>query len=330
VPSDGQRRGSRITGIIASALGLALFTWFVRRIGAAEIWEGLTEVGWGLLAIVAIAGVRFALRATAWRTCLEPPHTMPFASAFAAVLAGDALGNLTPLGLIASEPTKAAFVRGRVPLGAAVTALAIENILYTLSVAAMIGASTIALLISFDLPPAVRQAGAIAVAGIGAGFIVAAGLIWRRPALVNRMLAPVVPTTSKLHERVEQLSELEDRIYTFAVRRPGSLAPALAAELAFHALGVLEVYVTWWLLQGSPPTLLTSFVLEGALRLIVVVFKFVPLQLGVAEWTTGTFTQMLGYGVAVGGTLAIVRKVRTVFWVLIGTILLVRRGVGPG
>ena len=53
---------------------------------------------------------------------------------------GDALGNLTPLGPLVSEPAKAAFVRGRVPLGPALTALAIENMLYTLSVAAMIAA----------------------------------------------------------------------------------------------------------------------------------------------------------------------------------------------
>ena len=36
---------------------------------------------------------------------------------------------------------------------------------------------------------------------------------------------------------------------------------------------------------------------------------------------------MLGYGPTLGATLAIVRKVRTVFWVLVGTVLLVRRGM---
>ena len=39
---------------------------------------------------------------------------------------------------------------------------------------------------------------------------------------------------------------------------------------------------------------------------------------------------MLGYGPHVGTTLAIVRKVRTVFWVLVGTVLFVRRGVKRG
>jgi Lysylphosphatidylglycerol synthase TM region len=327
VPLDGQRRGRNLAGLVAAVLGLALFAWFVQRIGPAEIWQGLRDVGWGLVLIVAIAGFRFALRAVAWITCLEPPHVMPFRAAFAAVLAGDSLGNLTPLGLFASEPAKAAFVRGRLPLGAAITALAIENILYTLSAVAMIAVSTGALLVEFDLPPAVRTAGSIAIALIVVIFIVTAWLIWRRPALVSWMASFVVPKNSKLQKRIAHVRDLEERIYAFARQRPDALVPALAAEAGFHALGVVEVYVTWWLMQGNPPSLLTAFILEGALRLIVVVFKFVPLQLGVAEWTTGSFTQLLGYGAATGGTLSIVRKVRTVFWVLVGTILLVRRGV---
>jgi len=325
-PPDVVARRLNATGVVAAALGLALFAWFVRRIGPSEIWNGLRSVGWGFIAIIAITGVRFALRATAWSLCLEPPHHMGFRAAFAAVLAGDAVGNLTPLGLIASEPAKVAFVRHHVPLGPSLTALAIENILYTLSVAAMIAASTIALLFSFSLPTAVRHAGWIAVAAIGFLFAVTAWMLWRRPAVVSRAMWTLVPTTSRLHARIGQLRNVEDQIYTFSVRRRGTLAPVVAAELGFHALGVLEVYVTWWLMQSAPPPLLTAFILEGANRLIVVVFKFVPFQFGVAEWTTGGFTQMLGYGAAIGGTLAIVRKARVFFWVLVGTTLLVRRG----
>ena len=62
-------------------------------------------------------------------------------------MCGDALGNATPLGPLVSEPAKVAFVRDRVPLGVAFTALAIENLFYTLSVAAVIAAGTIALLL---------------------------------------------------------------------------------------------------------------------------------------------------------------------------------------
>ena len=128
---DAGPRRSNLVGIVATALGLVLFAWFVSKVGLGEIWSGLAQVGWGLVAIIALAGLRFAMRAIAWTLCLEPPHRLPFRAAFAAVVAGDAIGNLTPLGIFASEPAKAAFVRDRVPLGPALTALAIENIFYT-------------------------------------------------------------------------------------------------------------------------------------------------------------------------------------------------------
>jgi lysylphosphatidylglycerol synthase-like protein len=314
-------------GLVAAALGLALFAWFIQRSGPALIWEGLTDVGWGFIVIVALAGLRFALRAIAWSMCVEAPAALPFGPAFAAVLAGDALGNLMPLGLIASEPAKAAFVRGRMPLGAAVTALTIENILYTLSVAAMIAASTLAMLGSFDLPYQLRVAGWIAVIAIATVFLLVAWLIWQRPALVSRVLSTVLPASAKAQTRIAQLGEVEDQVYAFARRHPATLMPIVGAEVAFHALGVVEVYVTWWFIQSVAPPFLIAFILEGALRFLVVAFKFVPLQFGVAEWGAGNVTLLLGYGVTVGVTLSIVRKVRTLFWVLIGTALLVRRGV---
>jgi hypothetical protein len=99
----------------------------------------------------------------------------------------------------------------------------------------------------------------------------------------------------------------------------------VSAEAMFHVLGVLEVHLTWWLIQGTAPTLLTAFIFEGANRLVQVLFKFVPLRAGVDELTTGGFTAMLGFGVALGTTLAIARKIRTIAWVLVGTALLIGR-----
>jgi hypothetical protein len=114
-----------LTGVVTTLAGLALFAWLVWYVGPGEIWAGFRQIGWGLAIIIAIAGLRFAVRAAAWQRCLEPPHHLRFRDAFAAVLSGDALGNITPLGPIVGEPAKAAFVRARVPIGAALTALAI-------------------------------------------------------------------------------------------------------------------------------------------------------------------------------------------------------------
>ena len=179
---------------------------------------------------------------------------MPFLSAFNAVLCGDALGNLTPLGLIASEPTKAAFLRPHAPMGPAVAAVAIETLLYTLTVAAMIAATTLALLATVDLPAPMRHAAMLAVAAIAAGLAFAAWLSWRRPAIVRRVLSRLLPADSRLHATGDKLHDLERQIFTFASRRRDVLAPVLACQATFHALGVLEIYVTLWLILRSRRT----------------------------------------------------------------------------
>ena len=161
-------------GAVTAALGIAALVWQLRGVHPDEILRGLYGVGWGVLVVLALGGLRFALRAAAWSRSVEPPARLAFADAFAAVLAGDAIGNLTPLGPIVGEPAKAAFVRGRIDLAAAVTALAVENLYYTLSVAAMIAAGTIALLFSFELPGDVRYTSEIALAIIAALFAVTA------------------------------------------------------------------------------------------------------------------------------------------------------------
>jgi hypothetical protein len=285
------------------------------------------QVGWGLVVIIILGGVRFGVRAAAWSACVEPPHSLPFRHAFAAVICGDAFGNLTPLGPIVGEPAKAAYVRDTVPIGPALTALAIENLLYTLSVAAMIGAAMIALVFSFDLPRAMLDAGEITIAGIIIAFIAGGVMLWRRPTIVSTALAKLAPASGSMQGRIGRVREIEQQIYTFASRRRAAMVKVVTAELAFHALGVLELYLTWWMMMGAAPPLLLAFVLEGANRLVTVVFKVVPLRIGVDETSTGAFTQLLGYGPTPGATLAILRRARILFWIMVGTGLIVRRGL---
>jgi hypothetical protein len=315
------------TGILTALAGLALLVYVVRSVGVKEIAADVRTVGWWLLLVIAIGGLRFLLRAVAWRLCLDPPHALSIGNAFAAVICGDTIGNVTPLGPLVGEPAKAALVRRRVPLGPAATALAIENVLYTLSAAAMIAAGMIALLLRFQLPSLIRGIGEISIAATAVLFAVALALLWRQPALVSRALG-FAPRLSRYADRVRAL---EAEVYSFASRRRGAMPGLAAAEIGFHALGVAEAYLTLWLISGAAPPLMTAFILETANRFIQAVFKFVPLRLGVDEAATAFLTQqVLGLGARPGLSTAIVRKVRVLFWAIAGGLVLVREGLTPG
>lgn len=318
-----------VAGALTATLGLAALVWQLRGVSPRDIWEGVYRVGLGFPVILALGGLRFALRASAWSLCVEPPARLKFGDAFAAVVSGDAIGNLTPLGPLVSEPAKAAFVRGRIDLATAIAALAVENLYYTLSVAAMIAAGTVALLFSFEVGDDVRYTSEGALAIIFVMFALVMWVLWRRPALVSRALGALARRGSAFvpAARLEKIGKLEHEIYSFSSRRRDVLARLVAMEIAFHALGVVEIYLTLALLLGGVPSLLPAFVLEGANRLITVIFKFVPLRVGVDEAGTEGLTRILDYGPGVGLKLALVRKARMIVWSMVGSALLVRRGL---
>jgi hypothetical protein len=324
--ADPQGRTVSASAIISIIAGIAVLAAVLWKLGVAETWEQVRNVGWAFPAIVALGGLRFLVRAAAWVICLEPPHRLRLRDAFAAVLAGDALGNATPLGPLVGEPAKAAFARRHVAGQPALTALAVENIFYTLATAGMIAAGTIALLFAFEVPAEIREFSWVAIGGMTVLVAVSLVVLWRRPAVLSRWL----PLGGRTTSRTSKLRALEQDVYSFASRRPGALVPVALLEVGFHVLGVVETHLTLWSILGAPPPLLTSFIFETASRLVVVAFKIVPLQLGVAEATLAPFALLVGLEPRVGLAFSLVRKARIVVWALAGAALLVRRGTRGG
>jgi hypothetical protein len=319
-------------GIIFAILGLLLFAYSVRRAGVAEIVSGIQRLGAGFLVILSLSAIRQTVRSLAWIKCLEPPHRLRFRDAFAARVMGDALGNIIPLASVAvSEPSKAAFVKHRVPLMNGLAALAIENLFYSLSVIVFIFAGTAALLLQFQLPKALRYAsvGALVTTLIIAplGYLIIHNR-WRFLSGTFSFFRDRAGSGSWLARATERVQDLEERIYGFYDRNRAHFLTIFALEICFHLAGAAEIYATLFFISNAlAPTLLTAFILESVNRVINVVFKFVPLRTGVDEAGTGMLSKVLGFTTAIGVTLAIVRKARDIFWTAIGVTLIVRRGL---
>ena len=333
--SDSTKRRARNRrlaplGIIFALLGLLLFAYFIKKAGLTEIVAGIRRLGAGFALILAISSVRHLVRSLAWTRCFEPPYRLRFRDALAARLMGDALGNIIPLASVAvSEPSKAVFVKDRVPLIAGLSALAVENIFYSLSVALFILSGTTTLLLTFSLPKALRYAtiGALATTLVilPLGYFVIRRewkfLSGTLGLLSNRGIARKWMT--KMTPRAETL---EQRVYGFYKRNQSSFLIIFALELVFHLTGVAEIYTTLTYISPIAPTFLTAFILESVNRIINVAFKFVPLRTGVDEAGTGMLSKVLGFTTTIGVTLAIVRKARDLFWAAVGVALMFYKG----
>ncbi len=330
-PTNNSRRLTP-TGIIFAVLGMMLFAYYIWRAGPQAIWQNMLDLGAGFLLVLLISAVRPLVRSCAWTLCFEAPHRLRLRDALRAYLAGDALGNVMPLGIVVSEPTKAALVRDRVPLSASIAALAVENLFYSLSVALFIFAGTCALLLSFPLPQKLRFACMGVLAGVVViivfGFVVVRRQ-WKFVSSVLNFLYGRGVARNWLEARRGRVAAIEERIYGFYARNQTRFLPILLLDACFHLAGVVEVYATLYFIAPAPPTWLAAFVLESVNRVINVIFKFVPMRVGVDEAGTGMFTKALQFGTTSGVSLAIVRKARVVVWTAIGVMLLVRQGLSP-
>jgi len=334
VLSEKQTRSRRFAplGVVFGLLGLLLFAYFVSRAGVGEIAANIQRVGAGFLLILAVSSLRYVVRALAWTRCIERPYQLRFRDAFAARLMGDALGNIVPfVSAAVSEPSKAVFVKDRVPLMVGLSGLAIENIFYALSVAVFIFTGTATLLLSFSLPKGLRYA-SIAALVVTILIIPLVYLIVRRQ---TKFLSGIVGylgdrgvARSFMGRLKPRAQALEDRVYGFYANTQQSFITIFALDTCFHLAGVLEVFITLWLISPVMPTLTQAFILESVNRIINVTFKFIPLRAGVDEGGTGQVSKVLGFTRDIGVTLAIVRKGRDIFWSAIGVLLIWSRGRG--
>lgn len=318
------RRTARASIWIAGVGGALLFYWSLRFAGTAAVLQGVRRVGVWFLAIWALGGIRYGVRAVAWRLCLDDPSLLPLKTAFGAALMGDSLGNVTPFGALMSEPSKVMFVRGRLTAGAAIASVTVENLFYAATVVIVLICGAIALLLSYHVDDAVRRAASLALGGaVACGLIAIAALIWRVRVvssclvLLERWRAP-----RGLAGRLRpDIVGIEDQIFGFATRHPTRVLPLVLLEIAYHAAATLETWITLTLVLGRPVGFLTAFVFEFVNRTITIAFQFVPMWIGVDEAGTGLVSASLGLGGAAGVGLALVRKARVVVWTGLGLTL---------
>jgi hypothetical protein len=120
----------------------------------------------------------------------------------------------------------------------------------------------------------------------------------------------------------ERLATIRDEAVRFSGGHPRRLWRVFALDLLFHALAVVEVFVTLqWLLGNRSPTFVQAIVFEALNRVVTAVFKFVPFRVGIDEASAGALAPMLSVNPAAGVALAVVRKVRNLFWAAIGLAL---------
>jgi putative ABC transport system permease protein len=313
--------------ILAFVFGAALLFFLIRAVGLDPIFLALGQIHYGFLLLLALAGLRHAVRTFSMRLAVAREHRrFTFWQAFTTRLAGETISFFTFTGPVLGEATKAALLRKRVPTKAAVQALAVDNLLYNLSVAVFISSGALVMLLTYDLPVGAR----LPLYGIAAGM--AAVIVLVSAAVISDVMPVTAAVDFFIRRNIKarwftakrrHFHEVESNVYDFYHKRPRSFFVMFACDLLAHATTVAEVAAVLWML-GFEPSVGVSYIIDSLTKVINLVFSFVPATIGVYEGGTGFILHTLGYAVATGLTIGIVRKASMIVWALVGLGMLVR------
>jgi hypothetical protein len=278
----------RAFAVGSSVLGAAAFAYTLSAIGITSVQQAVARVGWGFAAILVMSSVREVAKAAAWAQTFTGTHRLSLVDAFRARLAGEALSTLVPMGFVVGEPTKAQYVDDRMPFATAFGGLMLEFGFY----GASLGLVAIAAAIVFVPNKAVLLAALI-------GFAI---LPLVRP--VRGALAPM---------------------RRFAIDWPLRACTIFALEAVYHALGFAETYMILRYLNPAGATWSAAVAFEAVNRGVTIAFKMVPARVGIDEASAALMAKHLAISPSTGVMLALVRKLRVLFWTTLGLLAIAVR-----
>jgi hypothetical protein len=297
---------------VLGTVGLALLVYLIVDLGPDRIATQLRGLGAILPVVLALIGVKYLLQTAGWRLVLPREARPAWPESISATITGDALGYLTWAGPFTGEPIRAVLIRRSVPLGAGVAAGAIERTVYHLTAGALVAGVATALL--WTTSPLLRVL-------VGILAVVMVGIVLRRRAGRRAMdhgapLATIATGAAAGKQRafVQAASALWHE-------RPAALGVLVVLCLLQHAILVPQAFLMLQAL-GVSPTVGTALIFEALAKVVNTAGVFVPGRLGISEGGSALLADALGFAASHGLSLALMRRVRSLSWAVVGLALL--------
>jgi len=304
---------SRLVRLLILLAGALVLGALIRRVGLTTILSLIRQVGSALKLIVLLYGIHVAFRALSLHRTLVGTVAR-FTDVLRVRLAAEAIEMLTFTGPVFAEPAKGFLLTRRgLHASTAYGAVATEYLIYTF-VSACLAVISLSILIARHQLVGALRGGAIAIIVgmsiyiLGCTFAAVTGVGLLGPGI--RIATRVLGQKRSQHFSAV-VAPAESFIVTFLHARPAQLTQVIAIELGAHVLLAGEVWVMLSAL-GVARSFGLALLAEGAVKFIGSVFAFVPGQLGAAEGSYVVVFRALGFPDAVGLTVALVRRLRSV------------------
>jgi len=322
----GESRAAQTFGRVERVLlaaGIVLFVVLLWQLGVDTVGENLLLIGWGFVPILGQEIGAIVANTLGWRWAFPADRrNIAFWLLAEARLAGDAINNVTPTATMGGELIRARMLGGAVDSSSLWASVVIAKITQAAGQIVFIFAGFLLVIESTHLPPGIARALLIGLGLIGTGIAVAVVLQRRGMFVFGAELARRVglPVPAHLDER---LKKLDDEVARFH-RDPRAFLASTAWFLVGWLFGVVEVWLILHFL-GIGADWRRALTIEILSTSIDAILFFVPAKVGTQEGGKALIFSILQLDPAKGFALGIARRIRELFWSMVGLLLLSRQ-----
>ena len=311
---------------LAAVVGLALLGYLVFRSGPAAIWKQLQAVRWGVLLIIVFGGFSQLIKTCAWRQAFTCDiRSISWFRSFVGQLISDGMGQLGVAGKVLGEGTRISLIGRAVPLSNALSAGAIDGALHSFTAVLVIVSGVVATLLIAPLPSTWRAYAVLIVVALVLAVILASVALRNRWHLIGhaiRAIGRLPRLQTWISGKQPVIDSAEDTLLSFGYEAPGAFCATLILNLLWHVLAILEVYVILRFM-GAQIAVGGAFIVEALTKVINLAGALNPGNFGTYEGGNMIIAKIFGASGTAGLTLALCRRVRTIFWAAVGGICMI-------
>ena len=323
--------GAKKWKIFFFIFGVAILAWMIYATGVATIWQNIKETGLWFIPVIGIWLIVYLFNSLASYSIIRdkntPKEKLPsFWKVLKVTISGFSINYITPVIALGGEPYKILELQENLGSNKATSAILSHSMMHILSHFVFWIISTF--LIVFFLNPSWAIVVGCAVMLAIFLFVLYFIFVGYRKGLTVKTFRilkkiPFVKKWAKKfsEEKVHHLEEIDRNIVTLYANRKPTFFLALFLEIAARVVSCLELFFIAKAI-GMDMTVFDSIILYAGSTLFANILFFSPMQLGTREGGLALTLEMMGIKAGFGVYMGLVTRVRELFWIGIGLILM--------
>lgn len=318
-------RAETMFRMLLAILGTASLAYMIAWAGRGRLLQSAKAIGWGIVFVIALAGISHVVKTCAWRVALrEEASGISFPRSLALRLISEAFGQFGFAGLLFGESTRVALLGPGTSIEGGISSATLDRGVFLATGAVVTIAGLFAAIAGLAMSCMMRVyafLGVLVLLSLLVLFVLAFQNRWPLLSAPVRVAALVPWLRKRLVSRMAMIESAERLLLEFHAHAPGAFWASVLLNFFCQFLAVSEVFLILHFLDPRV-SLLGALILESLTKVINVIGAINPGNLGTYEGGNMAIGKLLGLSGTEGLTLGLCRRLRALFWAIIGGLCL--------